>query len=314
MKAGNTNGYSDFSESDSGMKLSAPNILNASDGTFTNKVEITWDESVGATKFLVYHSITNNASTAVNISGEIANTNFNDIATLPGQLYYYWIKAGNINGWSDFGASESGYKKWIAPSNVSATDGVYPDKIRVTWSGIDGATKYKVYRNQVDNSSTAADISGEILTMNFDDINAEQRQLYYYWVKAGNASGWSGFSESDSGEVYAFPIADIILPNAPTSGILPFAVNFVGEGIAGGAAITNYHWNFSDKTSVTNGISLTNVFHIFMDEGVFTSRFTVTDAGNYTNSDFVVITVVPEPFYLLFIIYQLLFFNWWKRK
>ena len=299
VKAGNANGYSDFSTSNSGMKLSSPDILNVSDGTFTNKVEITWNESIGATKFLVYHSATDNTSTAINISGEITNTNYNDTATSPGQIYYYWIKSGNTNGWSDFGASESGYKGWSTPSNVSATDGVYPDKIRVGWSGVDGADKYMVYRNQIDNSSTAADISSEISATSFDDTNAEQNQLYYYWIKAGNSSGWSDFSASDSGSLYVLPIADIIFPNAPTSGVLPFAINFVGEGTAGGSAITNYQWNFGDATFVTNGVFLTNVIHTFSYEGVYTSQFTVTDAENYTNSDFVVTTVIPEPFGLL---------------
>ena len=90
------------------------------------------------------------------------------------------------------------------PVEVSATDGTYCDKIRITWAEIINATKYKVYRNTENNSGSSIDISGELTTTIFDDTSVVTNQLYYYWVKAGNSEGWSDFSDSDSGYINDF--------------------------------------------------------------------------------------------------------------
>ena len=200
VKAGCDNGWSDFSDSDSGYKrLSIPVSVSASDGGYTDKVTITWDASSGATKFKIYRNTVDNSSSASDISGEITGTSFNDTTANPCETYYYWIKAGCDNGWSDFSDSDSGYKRLSIPVNISASDGGYTNKVTITWDTNSGATKYKVYRNTIDNSSTASDISGEITGTSFDDTTANFCDTYYYWVKAGCDNGWSDFSDSDSG-------------------------------------------------------------------------------------------------------------------
>ncbi len=85
------------------------------------------------------------------------------------------------------------------PTDVSASDGVYTNKVKITWTASTGATKYKVYRNEIDNSSSASDLSGEITGTSFDDTTALPGVIYFYWTKAGCDNGWSDFSDSDSG-------------------------------------------------------------------------------------------------------------------
>ena len=199
-KAGCDNGWSDFSDSDSGYEqLSVPTDVSASDGGFTDKVKVTWSASTGAIKYKVYRNTVDNSSSASDISGEITGTSFDDTTANPCETYYYWLKAGCDTGWSDFSNSDSGYEQLSVPTDVSANDGGFTDKVKVTWSTSTGATKYKVYRNTVDNSSSASDISGEVTGTSFDDTTANPCETYYYWLKAGCDNGWSDFSISDSG-------------------------------------------------------------------------------------------------------------------
>ena len=86
------------------------------------------------------------------------------------------------------------------PDSVSATKGSPNDKIIVTWNSANQADKYKVFRNLVDDANSAANISGELGDVAlFDDTTTEYNSNYFYWVKAGNSSGWSDFSDYDIG-------------------------------------------------------------------------------------------------------------------
>ena len=84
------------------------------------------------------------------------------------------------------------------PTGVSASDGNYSDKVQVSWSVSSGATSYQVYRNTSNASSGAAQIGTPSAT-SFDDTAATPTTIYYYFVKACNGAGCSGFSASDSG-------------------------------------------------------------------------------------------------------------------
>ncbi|NLF40184.1 DNRLRE domain-containing protein, partial [bacterium] len=86
------------------------------------------------------------------------------------------------------------------PGGVWASDGEFASKVWVRFNPSTAATKYAVYRNTVNNSGTAANISGDITATEFYDTTAPVNQPMYYWVRAGNASGWSVFGASDTGQ------------------------------------------------------------------------------------------------------------------
>jgi len=96
-----------------------PENVAATDGDFTNKVVITWDESDTATKYQVFRSASNFSTTAILISdSNYVTRTFDDITAVQGFVYFYWIKAGNNDGWSDFSSSDSGFAKFI-PSDFT---------------------------------------------------------------------------------------------------------------------------------------------------------------------------------------------------
>ncbi len=92
----------------------------------------------------------------------------------------------------------------VAPTGVSASDGEYSDRVRIEWTVTPGATAYEVWRH-TSNSSGSASKVGNPLSSPYDDTTVVAGMTYYYWVKAKNAGGTSGFSSSESGYATLLP-------------------------------------------------------------------------------------------------------------
>ncbi|MDO9542089.1 MAG: VCBS repeat-containing protein, partial [Kiritimatiellia bacterium] len=85
-----------------------------------------------------------------------------------------------------------------APQDVSASAGTYAFKVAVAWSAASGAAGYQVWRNTVDNSSSAT-LHGTTALTGYNDSASAVGITYYYWVKATNSIGAGAFSSSASG-------------------------------------------------------------------------------------------------------------------
>lgn len=86
---------------------SVPTNVQASDGTYTNKVQVTWTASAMATSYTVYRNTVPYASYAVSL-GTTPGTVFDDTTATRGVGYYYWVKASNTFGTSNFSAYDAG--------------------------------------------------------------------------------------------------------------------------------------------------------------------------------------------------------------
>jgi cytochrome c peroxidase len=85
-----------------------------------------------------------------------------------------------------------------APTGVEASDGVYINKVGVSWDTIRGAASYRIFRNTVNNPATATDI-GSTPAFTFFDTTATAGQTFFYWVRAENGSNVSNMSAADQG-------------------------------------------------------------------------------------------------------------------
>lgn len=121
------------------------------------------------------------------------------------------------------------------PTGVAATDGTLCDRVSVSWNPVSGATSYQVWRSTTNNSATAS-MEGLTGSSPYADFTATPATPYYYWVKAANACGPSGFSASDAGVRCIACPADLDASGSIDLGDLALLLsNFgsSGPGIAG---------------------------------------------------------------------------------
>jgi cysteine-rich repeat protein len=88
------------------------------------------------------------------------------------------------------------------PGNVAATDGVYTDKVRISWDDVSDETAYQVYRCSSSSDTATCSLifttAGNIIS--HDDLGADAAgTIHYYRLKACNAVGCSAFSAADAG-------------------------------------------------------------------------------------------------------------------
>ena len=195
--------------SSSDIPPSPPNNIEASDGTYADKVRITWDSSSGATGYEVYQATSPTGSKTS--LGNTSSSPFDDTTATAGTTYYYWVEACNTYGCSACSDHDTGWRNYVPPGNVQATDGVYTDKVRISWNSSPGAGSYKLYRALSAGGSKS--YLGPDTASPFDDTTAVTGLTYYYWVTAcnGDASRCSAYSGYNTG--YRAGSA----PSAPTN-------------------------------------------------------------------------------------------------
>jgi len=90
-----------------------------------------------------------------------------------------------------------------APYSITAGDGTLPDGIPVNWSAVPDAGGYELYRSTEMVSAGAVKIGTTLTATAYTDMDEDisPGKYYFYWVKAVNDAGSSGFSPLDWGFV-----------------------------------------------------------------------------------------------------------------
>lgn len=136
--------------------------------------------------------LVSNSSGSVNYSGTIADSGEMISGT------YTAPSVGDSGTWQVIRES-GGTTPTVpgAPTNVSASDGAYEDKVRIDWSAVTNATSYEVYRS--DSSSGGGTRIGQPSTTTFEDTTVSTGVAHYYSIKACNSAGCGAFSLVDDG-------------------------------------------------------------------------------------------------------------------
>ena len=169
------------------LATAGPTSVAASDGTYADKVIVSWDSAVNATYYQVFRSPKNSPETANQLITNHVVTNFEDTTAEPGTIFFYWVKACSSAGCSGFSLSDQGWigtPELTAPTGVEASDGLFNGRIQISWNGVGGADYYQVYRNIVNSTIDATPFADSISVRSFDDLTAERGTEYYYWLKA----------------------------------------------------------------------------------------------------------------------------------
>ncbi len=209
IKACNSAGCSSFSNQDVGSRAvnnsgtapaNPPRNIAASVDTFTGKVVISWGTVTGATYYELWRStVADLKGTQIGLPTGIS---FDDTTATPGTDYWYGLKACNTTGCSTFSGQSLGRRAITAapptmPANVLASDDTFTDKIAVNWSPVSNTSNYEVYRSAT--SGTTGSLLASPVASNYNDNGAVAGTIYFYSVKACNATGCSTISTQDQG-------------------------------------------------------------------------------------------------------------------
>ena len=174
-----------YSTSDTGWRnTEAPTGVDATDGTETSGVVVTWDENVEATSgYRVLRAIGTGAAASI---GTTEATTFTDSTAIAGKAYVYTVKSLMAAGESAASTGTTGYRSLAAPANVAATDGTLLTGVNVTWAAVTGATGYRVWRSEDGKEFTSI---GTPTATAFLDTTAGAGTTYTYKVSARTVAG-----------------------------------------------------------------------------------------------------------------------------
>ena len=85
------------------------------------------------------------------------------------------------------------------PTDLSASQGTCIRAVHISWEAPVGATSYQVFRNEIDSTVNAIELSSSTIFNPFEDCSAEPEKEFFYWVKACNDLGCSDYSASCAG-------------------------------------------------------------------------------------------------------------------
>jgi parallel beta-helix repeat protein len=193
---------------------SAPGEVGATQGN-AGGVVISWQTATNATVYQVFRNTTNNSGAATKIAGSITTTSFTDTTATPGQTYYYWVRGRNSNSIGDLSAAATGFALGTPGSPLATpADG----EVDLSWNSVTDATAYQIFRNTIDDGSTAVKVGASSGT-SFDDTTADGSLTYYYWIRARNSSGFGNFTGEVNGYAAVLPApSDPSASNGPLSG------------------------------------------------------------------------------------------------
>jgi hypothetical protein len=87
----------------------------------------------------------------------------------------------------------------VRPTGISASDGLFADHVRISWTGVAGATVYRLFRC----TSSSTDSCGFPIKFpggnSYDDMGGVAGTIYYYRVKACIPGECSAFSVANTG-------------------------------------------------------------------------------------------------------------------
>jgi fibronectin type 3 domain-containing protein len=198
----NEHGVSGHSNGDSGYRGDlpqggdCPTELSASDGTYDWKVYVTWNGSP-STEYKLWRKQDGMGSFAV--LAEVNGTSYADESATPGVHYIYKVSTLR-EGESCYSNTDSGYRsagnqQEDCPGELSASDGLYAEKVKLHWAGNAGLG-YDIYR-RVDGENEFQHI-GFVTGLSYYDMTAEPGVTYIYKIGLEMPAG-DCFSNTDAG-------------------------------------------------------------------------------------------------------------------
>lgn len=179
----------------------APTGVNASDGTSSSAITVSWNSSTCATSYQVQRSDSHLGPYST--IGTTYDLYVDDHSAELWQEYWYRVLAVGAEGFSLPSTPDSGYLAAPSPTGVNASDGEFNDQVHVSWQELPGATAYIVKRSLTADGRYSS--LGQYPGPSMIDLDVMPGQIYHYVVCAMQDGAESAPSEPDSG--YAVNLA-----------------------------------------------------------------------------------------------------------
>jgi len=178
------------------------------------QVSLTWSGVVDTDSYVVYRSESVDG-TYSQIVRNITDLTYTDEDVIPKTSYFYKISGVNIDGEGEMNnAVEGSALPEIAdvPGNILASQGLYGNKVVITWDAAERAETYTVYRaDTVD--GTYIELVNGLNSLTYEDSSAIDGLSYFYKVTAVNEGGESDLDSA----VAAEGSVDSNQPSPPTA-------------------------------------------------------------------------------------------------
>ena len=232
--SGCTNDATATGEGDSTVVTAAPSAPSAAPGTNIvsgNRVLLTWDVVSGTADYRMHRGVQADGSDrGESPVATVASTHYTDVGLTTGTSYYYWLRACNSKGCSEFSPAANAMivspllpTPGVAPSTPSTAPGtniVNGNQILLTWDAVSGAADYRMHRGvQANGSDRSASPIATVTSTHYTDMGRTAGTTYYYWLRACNSTGCSAFSPAANAMIVAS-----VLPIPGTAPSTPSAV------------------------------------------------------------------------------------------
>ena len=168
-------------------KIAVTSLENVSGG-----VKVTWSAGTGASKYYVFRRIGNGAWAKM---AETANTTFTDAQVNGGTAYTYTVRSVGSDG-STVSVFDSTGRSIVYIPLVRITGAENQiGAVRITWSTVNGAAKYRIYKKIGSGSwNVLTDVTGS----DYTDTSVGSGKAYSYSIRgiADNGSDLSAFDST----------------------------------------------------------------------------------------------------------------------
>ncbi len=176
-------------------------VMLSSIAMSTNTIYMSWQKSGFVTSYTLFRNTANSTNSGlVKYGFNAAATNYMNNNLVKGTTNYYWMKAYNKNGGTAYSTGKFAVTGPPGAPIILSVVSLNTNSIGIIWQKSSFVTAYTLFRNLNENtnafSMTKFGFSASMT--NYTDTGLMNGTTYYYWVKAYNLLGESGYSTGQS--------------------------------------------------------------------------------------------------------------------